>query len=53
MVRHMVEHMFEGMIRGQVTESLEFQAHLQSLDFISQLGSLFFFFFTFKLFNKE
>lgn len=51
MVRHMVEHMFGGVIRGQVTESLEFQAHLQSLDFISQLGSLFFF--SFKLFNKE
>lgn len=52
MVRHMVEHMFEGMIRGQVTESLEFQAHLQSLDFISQLGSLFFFLLSYLIKNK-
>ena len=52
MVRHMVERMFGGVIRGQVTESLEFQAHLQSLDFISQLGSLFFFLLSYLIKNK-
>ena len=52
MVRHMVEHMFGGVIRSQVTESLEFQAHLQSLDFISQLGSLFFFLLSYLIKNK-